>query len=105
MSEPATPVPPQVSQVPSQSFQPPAPLRSFTATPGKVTPGAWAYETAMRVFQALLGLLLIVGGGQIGFPFGRGYGSGGNGGFFQALIVLIGIALLVAGIVRPFKLR
>lgn len=132
MSEPTTPSPepqseqrvaqpgPQKSQLASQAYQSPqsmqpphqgfqAPPRPFGG-PGKnkeqVTPAVWVYEIAMGAAQALIGLMLVFAGSQFARSFGGGgYGSSNGGDMAVIILLLVGLALIVAGVSRPLKLR
>lgn len=132
MSEPTTPSPepqseqrvaqpgPQNSQLASQAYQSPqsmqpphqgfqAPPRPFGG-PGKnkeqVTPAVWVYEIAMGAAQALIGLMLVFTGSQFARSFGGGgYGSSNGGDMAVIILLLVGLALIVAGVSRPLKLR
>lgn len=130
MSEPLSPSPelpneqctaqpgPQSSQPPqayqgSQGMQPPrqglqAPPSPFGG-PGMnkkpVTPAAWVYEIAMGAVQALMGFVLVFTGNQFMRSFGNGYGSSSGGDGAGIILLLIGLALIVAGVSRPLKLR
>ena len=131
MSEPTTPSPepqseqrvaqpgPQNSQLASQAYQSPqsmqpphqgfqAPPRPFGG-PGKnkeqVTPAVWVYEIAMGAVQALIGLVLVFTGSQFARFFGGGYGSSSGGDSAGVIFLLVGLALIVAGVSRPLKLR
>lgn len=132
MSEPTTPSPepqseqrvaqpgPQNSQLASQAYQSPqsmqpphqgfqAPPRPFGG-PGKnkeqVTPAVWVYEIAMGATQALIGLMLVFTGSQFARSFGGGgYGSSNGGDVAVIILLLVGLALIVAGVSRPLKLR
>ena len=105
--------PPQVHQGP-QGMQPPrqglqAPPWSFRG-PGMdkepVTPAAWVYEIAMGAVQALIGFVLIFTGNQlVRLLSSIGHGSSSGGDWAGIILLLIGLALIVAGVSRPLKLR
>ena len=130
MSEPLSPSPelpneqrtaqpgPQSSQPPqayqgSQGMQPPrqglqAPPQPFGGpgmNKGPVTPAVWVYEIAMGAVQALMGFVLVFTGNQFVRSFGSGYGSSSGGDGAGIILLLIGLALIVAGVSRPLKLR
>ena len=69
----------------------------------QVTPAVWVYEIAMGAVQALIGLVLVFTGSQR--FFGGGYGSSSGGDSAGVIFLLVGLALIVAGVSRPLKLR
>ena len=71
----------------------------------QVTPAVWVYEIAMGAVQALIGLVLILAGNQLVYFFGGGYGSSSGGDSAGVIFLLVGLALIVAGVSRPLKLR
>lgn len=130
MSEPLSPSPelpneqrtaqpgPQSSQPPqayqgSQGMQPPrqglqAPPQPFGGpgmNKGPVTPAVWVYEIAMGAVQALIGFVFVFTGNQFMRFLGSGYGSSSGGDGAGIILLLIGLALIVAGVSRPLKLR
>ena len=98
---------PQGMRPPHQGLQP-APPRPFGG-PGmnneRVTPAVWVYEIAMGAVQALIGLVLVFTGNQLARFFGGGYGSSSGGDSAGVIFLLVGLALIVAGVSRPLKLR
>lgn len=97
---------PQGMQPPHQGLQ--TLPRSF-GRPGmnkeRVTPAVWVYEIAMGAVQALIGLVLVFTGSQFARFFGGGYGSSSGGDSAGIIFLLVGLALIVAGVSRPLKLR
>ena len=97
---------PQGMQPPYQGLQ--SPPRSF-GVPGtnkeRVTPAVRVYEIAMGAVQALIGLVLVFTGSQFARFFGGGYGSSSGGDSAGIIFLLVGLALIVAGVSRPLKLR
>ena len=71
----------------------------------RVTPAVWVYEIAMGAVQALIGLVLVFIGNQLARFFGGGYGSSSGGDSAGVIFLLVGLALIVAGVSRPLKLR
>ena len=71
----------------------------------RVTPAVWVYEIAMGAVQALIGLVLVFTGSQFARFFGGGYGSSSGGDSAGVIFLLVGLALIVAGVSRPLKLR
>mgnify|MGYP000852193460 FL=1 len=98
---------PQGMRPPHQGLQP-APPRPFGG-PGmnneRATPAVWVYEIAMGAVQALIGLVLVFTGNQLARFFGGGYGSSSGGDSAGVIFLLVGLALIVAGVSRPLKLR
>ena len=98
---------PQGMRPPHQGLQP-APPRPFGG-PGmnneRATPAVWVYEIAMGAVQALIGLVLVFTGNQLARFFGGGYGSSRGGDSAGVIFLLVGLALIVAGVSRPLKLR
>ena len=72
----------------------------------RATPAVWVYEIAMGAAQALIGLMLVFTGSQFARSFGGGgYGSSNGGDVAVIILLLVGLALIVAGVSRPLKLR
>ena len=120
MSEPTAPSPePQNKQhtaqpgtqgsQPAQAYQnhqgPPRPFGGPGMNKEQVTPAVWVYEIAMGAVQALIGLVLVFTGSQFARFFGGGYGSSSGGDSAGIIFLLVGLALIVAGVSRPLKLR
>ena len=97
---------PQGVQLPHQGFQaPPRPFGGPGMNKEQVTPAVWVYEIAMGAVQALIGLVLVFTGSQFARFFGGGYGSSSGGDSAGIIFLLVGLALIVAGVSRPLKLR
>lgn len=98
---------PQSMQPPHQGFQgPPRPFGGPGKNKEQVTPAVWVYEIAMGAAQALIGLMLVFAGSQFARSFGGGgYGSSNGGDVAVIILLLVGLALIVAGVSRPLKLR
>ena len=97
---------PQGVQLPHQGFQaPPRPFGGPGMNKERVTPAVWVYEIAMGAVQALIGLVLVFTGSQFARFFGGGYGSSSGGDSAGVIFLLVGLALIVAGVSRPLKLR
>ena len=97
---------PQGVQLPHQGFQaPPRPFGGPGMNKERVTPAVWVYEIAMGAVQALIGLVLVFTGSQFARFFGGGYGSSSGGDSAGIIFLLVGLALIVAGVSRPLKLR
>ena len=97
---------PQGVQLPHQGFQaPPRPFGGPGMNNERATPAVWVYEIAMGAVQALIGLVLVFTGNQLARFFGGGYGSSSGGDSAGVIFLLVGLALIVAGVSRPLKLR
>ena len=97
---------PQGVQLPHQGFQaPPRPFGGPGMNKERVTPAVWVHEIAMGAVQALIGLVLVFTGNQLTYFFGGGYGSSSGGNGSGVILLLAGLALIVAGVSRPLKLR
>ena len=72
---------------------------------GPVTPAVWVYAIAMGAVQALMGFVFVFTGHQFMRFLGRGYGASSGGDGAGIILLLIGLALIVAGVSRPLKLR
>lgn len=97
---------PQGIQPQPQGFQaPPRPFGGPGMNKEQVTPAVWVYEIAMGAIQALIGLVLVFTGSQFARFFGGGYGSSSGGDSAGVIFLLVGLALIVAGVSRPLKLR
>jgi len=71
----------------------------------QVTPAVWVYEIAMGAIQALISGSWVSPGSQFARFFGGGYGSSSGGDSAGVIFLLVGLALIVAGVSRPLKLR
>lgn len=97
---------PQGVQPPHQGLQtPPRPFGGPGMNKERVTPAVWVYEIAMGAVQAFIGLVLVFAGNQLSLFFGGGYGSSSGGSGAGVILLLVGLALIVAGVSRPLKLR
>ena len=104
---------PQAYQSPQGMQPPPQGLQTLSRSFGRpgmnkerVTPAVWVYEIAMGAVQALIGFVFVFAGNQLGRFFGGGgYGSSSGGDGTSILLLLVGLALIVAGVSRPLKLR
>ena len=52
-----------------------------------------------------MGLVLVFTGNRFMRSFGGGYGSSSGGDGAGVVLLLVGLALIVAGVSRPLKLR
>ena len=98
---------PQGMQPPHQGLQtPPRPFGGPGTNKERVTPVVWVYEIAMGAVQALMGFVLVFTGNQLARFFGGGgYGPSSGGDGAGIILLLAGLALIVAGVSRPLKLR
>ena len=97
---------PQGVQPPHQGLQaPPRPFGGPGMNKERATPAVWVHEIAMGAVQALIGLVLVFTGNQLTYFFGGGYGSSSGGNGSGVILLLAGLALIVAGVSRPLKLR